>query len=119
MSNRKTKAKSPRIISESYINQLAKKYGLSTSRYLVRRASDDVMLTSVAERQLLREALHELRFAANNINQIAHHLNSSRLTGTPPPDDDEIMNAISAMHAAATTKAIHMTIAGIKKRLKS
>jgi polynucleotide 5'-kinase involved in rRNA processing len=85
----------------------------------VRYVVDGKAPASADEREIKRAELHELRFASNNVNQIAHHLHTSALTGCAPPSDDEIMTSLSAMHAVATARVIDRAIFIVKKRLKS
>jgi hypothetical protein len=82
---------------------------LSLSRYLVKRALSDQPPPTPEEKDATRQLLYELKKAGNNLNQIAHSLHTSRLTGAPPPAGGEISETLLTIKEAT---------AAIKRRMK-
>ncbi len=75
----------------------AAEHNLSLSRYAVESSLSDQPPPTKLEREQKIQMLFELRKLGNNINQIAHALNSARLTKQPPPSLDEISAAAESV----------------------
>jgi hypothetical protein len=86
----------------------AKQTNRSISRFAIEKCLSDEIFQEKIEQENLKLLLFEVRKAGNNLNQIAHSLNLSRLTDTQPPSENEINKA---------TNELKNTIELIKKRL--
>jgi hypothetical protein len=82
---------------------------LSLSRFLVARGLSDQPPPTKEDKEALSRILFELKKAGNNLNQIAHAMHSSRLTGAPPPANGETSQALLTIREASTA---------VKKRMK-
>jgi hypothetical protein len=78
----------------------AKQNNRSISRFLIEKSLSDEIFQLKVEQDHLKNLLFELRRAGNNLNQIAHSLNLSRLTNTPPPSESEIKLAVKELKNA-------------------
>jgi hypothetical protein len=86
----------------------AAKHELSLSRFAVTSALQAQPPARKQEREQITQMLFELRKIGNNINQIAHALNSARLKSAAPPPAAEIQAALLSVSSF---------LAGLKKRL--
>jgi hypothetical protein len=72
------------------IRALAGASRVSASRYLVRLAVERKAPPTIEERDELRRVRFLLEMVSNNLNQVAHRLNLSRLKRAPAPSPGEI-----------------------------
>ena len=79
------------------IVRLAEDSAVSTSRYLVRLATEGRPPPSRAEREDLRSLRYLLQKIGNNLNQVAHRLNRAVYTGETPPTESEIASVVRAV----------------------
>ncbi len=86
----------------------AAKHELSLSRYAVTSALQAQPPAKKQEREQITQMLFELRKVGNNINQIAHALNSARLKNAEAPPAAEIQAALLSVNSFVTS---------LKKRL--
>jgi hypothetical protein len=82
---------------------------LSLSRFLIARGLLDQPPPTREEKEANRQLLFELKKAGNNLNQIAHAIHITRLTGAPPPTESQISEAVLSIKEATTA---------VKKRMK-
>ncbi len=80
----------------------AAKHELSLSRYAVTSALERPMPARKQEREQITQMLFELRKVGNNINQIAHALNSARLKNAEAPPTAEIQAAVLSVQSLIT-----------------
>jgi hypothetical protein len=108
--NKKNKAFSIRAtrLEHLKIKIKAKQNNRSISRFAIEKCLSDEIFQEKVEQDNLKNLLFELRKAGNNLNQIAHSLNLTTLTNTPPPSQNEILKV---------TKELKNAIELIKKNL--
>jgi hypothetical protein len=82
------------------IKAKAKESNRSISRFAIESCLSGDKFQTKIEQENLKLLLFELRKAGNNLNQIAHGINLSSLTDTPPPSQNEIKIAVKELKSA-------------------
>jgi hypothetical protein len=78
----------------------AKQNNRSMSRFAIEKCLSDEIFQEKNDQENLKNLLFELRKAGNNLNQIAHSMNLSRLTDSQPPSKNEISKATNELKNA-------------------
>jgi uncharacterized protein (DUF1778 family) len=85
------------LAQRQLLHKKANKAGISLTKFLIKTALNDQTTNTKEQREALLAMIFELHKAGNNLNQIAHRLNSSKFTNAPPPHNFESRQAVTEM----------------------